>query len=65
MIAGHVADFARKSQFDLSGRKLKLDSLWINVMARGAVHTPHIHPHSVVSGTCYVTVPPGSGGDPL
>jgi uncharacterized protein (TIGR02466 family) len=60
-IAGHVAGFARKCEFDLSGRKLKLDSLWINVMGKGGVHAPHIHPHSVVSGTYYVTVPPGSG----
>ena len=60
-IARHVAAFARELQFDLGGRKLKLDSLWINVMNKGAVHAPHIHPHSVVSGTYYVTVPPGSG----
>ena len=60
-IARHVAAFARKSEFDLGGRKLKLDSLWINVMQKGAVHTPHIHPHSVLSGTYYVTVPPRSG----
>jgi uncharacterized protein (TIGR02466 family) len=60
-IARHVAGFARKSQFDLGRRKLTLDSLWINVMEKGAVHTPHIHPHAVISGTYYVTVPPGSG----
>jgi uncharacterized protein (TIGR02466 family) len=60
-IAGQVAALARKTEFDLSGRKLKLDSLWINVMRKGASHTPHIHPHSVVSGTYYVTAPPGSG----
>jgi uncharacterized protein (TIGR02466 family) len=60
-IARHVAIFARELQFDLGGRKLKLDSLWINVMDRGAVHAAHIHPHSVISGTYYVSVPPGSG----
>ena len=60
-IAKHVAGFTRELQFDLGGRKLKLDSLWINVMQKGAVHTPHIHPHSVISGTYYVAVPPKSG----
>jgi len=60
-IAKQVAGFARELQFDLGGKKLKLDSLWINVMKTGAVHTPHIHPHSVISGTYYVTVPPRSG----
>jgi uncharacterized protein (TIGR02466 family) len=60
-IAKQVSAFARELQFELGGRKLKLDSLWINVMEKGAVHTPHIHPHSVVSGTYYVTLPPKSG----
>jgi len=60
-IARHVADFARELQFDMGGRRLKLDSLWLNVMHKGAVHTPHIHPHSVISGAYYVTAPPGSG----
>jgi uncharacterized protein (TIGR02466 family) len=63
-IAGHVAAFARELQFDLAGgkaRKLMLDSLWINVMKKGAIHAPHIHPHSVISGTYYVTVPDDAG----
>jgi uncharacterized protein (TIGR02466 family) len=60
-IARHVSGFVRDLQFDSGGRKLKLDSFWINVMRKGAVHTAHIHPHSVISGTYYVTVPPRSG----
>lgn len=57
----HVAAFAEACAFDLAGRKLKLDSLWVNVMKPGAAHSGHIHPHSVVSGTLYVAVPPGAG----
>jgi uncharacterized protein (TIGR02466 family) len=30
-------------------------------MEKEAIHAPHIHPHSVISGTYYVAVPPGSG----
>ena len=60
-IAGHVARFSRDAEFDLNGRELALDSLWINVMDKGAIHSPHIHPHAVVSGTYYVTVPDQSG----
>jgi len=60
-IARHVAAFARELQFEMSGRKLTLDSLWVNVMQKGAIHAPHIHPHSVISGTYYVAVPPKSG----
>lgn len=57
----HVARFAADCGFELGGRKLKLDSLWVNLLKPGGAHSGHIHPHSVVSGTCYVAVPPGSG----
>src|SRR5947208_13911473 len=50
-IAKQVAAFARELQFELGGRKLTLDSLLINVMDKRSGHTPHIHPHSVISGT--------------
>ncbi|URW75970.1 TIGR02466 family protein [Sphingomonas donggukensis] len=56
----HVAAFARDCGFDLA-RRLKLDSMWVNVLKPGGTHSGHIHPHSVVSGTLYVAVPPGSG----
>ena len=61
----HVARFAEACAFDLAGDggsgKLKLDSLWVNVLKPGGTHSGHLHPHSVVSGTVYVAVPPGSG----
>jgi len=57
----HVADFAKACAMDLNGRRLKLDSLWVNVLKPGGTHSGHIHPHSVVSGTIYIDVPPGSG----
>jgi uncharacterized protein (TIGR02466 family) len=60
-IARHVARFARDAQFDLGRKSLTLDSLWINVMDKGAVHAAHIHPHSVISGTYYVTAPDKAG----
>ena len=57
----HVAKFADDCAFDLGGKKLKLDSLWVNVLKPGGTHSGHIHPHSVVSGTVYVAVPPDAG----
>ena len=58
----HVAAFADQLAFDLGGRKLKLDSLWVNLLKPGSAHSGHIHPHSVISGTVYVLIPPGAGG---
>jgi len=56
----HAAKFARELHLDLAGRKLKLDSIWINVLEPGGVHSGHIHPHSVVSGAYYVDTPAGA-----
>src|SRR5919206_88371 len=56
----HVAAFGKALELDLKGRKLAMDSIWINVLPPGGVHTSHIHPHSVVSGTYYVTIPDGA-----
>jgi uncharacterized protein (TIGR02466 family) len=56
----HVAAFAKALDLDLGRKKLTLDSLWINILPEGGVHTSHIHPHSVVSGTVYVAMPEGA-----
>jgi uncharacterized protein (TIGR02466 family) len=57
----HAAAFAEALDFDLGGGRLKLDSLWVNILKPGAAHSGHVHPHSVLSGTVYVAVPPGAG----
>lgn len=53
----HVRSFAKALEFDMDVRRLALDSLWINVLKPGGLHSAHIHPHSVISGTYYVAVP--------
>jgi uncharacterized protein (TIGR02466 family) len=58
----HVACFAEACAFDLGGRRLRLDSLWVNLLRSGGGHTAHLHPHSVVSGTVYLAVPDGARG---
>jgi uncharacterized protein (TIGR02466 family) len=56
----HAKTFARDLAFDLGGGRLKLDSLWVNILKPGAAHSGHIHPHSVISGTVYVSTPKGA-----
>jgi uncharacterized protein (TIGR02466 family) len=58
----HVAKFADVQGYDLGGRRLVLDSLWINILEPGGFHSGHIHPNSVVSGTYYVALPKGAPG---
>lgn len=53
--------FAAGAHMDMAGRKPKLDSLWVNVLKPGGGHSGHIHPHSIISGTLYIEVPPGAG----
>jgi uncharacterized protein (TIGR02466 family) len=61
LLNAHVARFAHEVGFDLGPRKLALDSMWINILEPGGVHSGHIHPNAVISGTYYVSVPKGSG----
>ncbi|HEX8839806.1 MAG TPA: TIGR02466 family protein [Sphingomicrobium sp.] len=56
----HAVAFAEECAFALA-RKPKLDSLWVNLLKGTGHHSAHIHPHSIISGTLYVEVPPGSG----
>lgn len=56
----HVAAFAEDLEFDLDGRELKLEDLWINILPEGGTHSSHLHPHSVISGTTYVSMPDGA-----
>lgn len=56
----HARAFAKALDFDLGAGKLRMDSLWVNILKPGASHSGHIHPHSVLSGTFYVATPPGA-----
>jgi uncharacterized protein (TIGR02466 family) len=60
LIDRHVVEFAKTLEFDLGGGKLKMDSLWVNILPEGGFHAAHIHPHSVISGTYYVAIPKGA-----
>jgi uncharacterized protein (TIGR02466 family) len=60
LLTRRAAAFATDCAFELA-RKPRLDSLWVNVLKSGGNHSGHIHPHSIISGTFYVEVPPGAG----
>ena len=54
----HAATFARELGWEV---KPKLDSLWVNLLRASGHHSGHVHPHSILSGTFYIEVAPGSG----
>ncbi|WP_260484332.1 TIGR02466 family protein [Sphingomicrobium flavum] len=58
LLLKHARAFAKELAWDV---KPKLDSLWVNLMKPGAVHSAHIHPHSILSGTLYVEIPKDAG----
>lgn len=60
VLDAHVAAFAEDLQFELGDKKLQLEDIWINILPEGGIHTGHIHPHSVISGTTYVAMPDGA-----
>lgn len=53
--------YAESLHWDLGTARLQCDSLWINILGEGGHHSGHIHPNSVISGTCYIAVPDGAG----
>lgn len=53
----HARKFARYLDMDLQEGKLELESMWVNIMPTRTVHSLHLHPLSVLSGTYYVDVP--------
>jgi uncharacterized protein (TIGR02466 family) len=57
----HAKAFALRLGYDLAGRSLDMTDCWVNVMPAGVVHSLHLHPGSVISGTYYVAVPRGAG----
>lgn len=61
MLDRQVSAYAAAS-FMALGKRLKLDSLWVNVLSSGAGHSGHVHPRSVISGTLYVDLPSGASG---
>lgn len=56
-----AVSFAESLNWDLRQARLHCDSLWINILGEGGHHSGHIHPNSVISGTCYIAVPDGAG----
>ena len=54
----HVEQFSSELDFDLEGRDLKLEDVWINIIAEGGNHSAHLHPNSIISGTIYISMPP-------
>jgi uncharacterized protein (TIGR02466 family) len=58
----HVTAFTDSLDWDLAGRELAMTDCWINIMARQACHSLHLHPLSALSGTYYVHVPARSPG---
>ncbi|HEY1415044.1 MAG TPA: TIGR02466 family protein [Caulobacteraceae bacterium] len=57
----HAKAAAIAFDLDLGAGRLALDSLWVSILKPGAGHSGHIHPHSVLSGTVYVTIPERAG----
>ncbi|MBV9527219.1 TIGR02466 family protein [Sphingomonas sp.] len=58
LLKRHARTFATELGWD---SKPRLDSLWVNLLRGSGHHSAHIHPHSIISGTLYIDVPPGSG----
>ncbi|HND85699.1 MAG TPA: TIGR02466 family protein [Pseudobdellovibrionaceae bacterium] len=57
-IRKHVQKYVKSLEYDVQKGELQMSTCWVNIMPPGALHSMHIHPLSVVSGTYYLQVPP-------
>ena len=55
----HVKDYAKHLEMDLRKKRFAMTDCWVNIMPRQVVHSLHLHPLSFISGTYYVSTPPG------
>lgn len=53
-IDAHLKRYLKALHYHVNPQSLTLNTMWMNVMPKGAYHTMHIHPQSVISGTYYV-----------
>ena len=53
--------FAHAQGWDIGQASISLDAMWVNILGEGGVHSGHIHPGSIISGTTYISVPEGAG----
>lgn len=62
MINKHVEKYLQRLDYKATSANLKMTDCWANIMSKNTIHTAHIHPHSVISGTFYVSVPKDASG---
>lgn len=62
LMAPHAEAFARAQGWERRGLELVMTDCWMNVMGKFSYHALHFHPHSAISGTYYVAIPPRSAG---
>ena len=53
----HRTQFVRHLEMDIDPKELQMSRCWINVMPANVMHSFHLHPLSVLSGTYYVQTP--------
>ena len=56
----HVQLYLQTLNYDCTVADLTMSQCWANVMFENTVHTSHIHPQSIISGTFYVNMPAGA-----
>jgi len=62
MIRKHVQKYLRQLDYQASVTDLVMSECWLNMMYSNSIHTAHIHPQSVISGTFYVAIPKSASG---
>ena len=61
LLQPHAKAFAKAQGWKFHrSANLVMNACWFNVMPKHTYHPLHLHPHSIISGVYYVSVPKGS-----
>lgn len=59
-IRKHINAYLKKLDYQATAHDLVMTDFWVNRMKKNTIHTAHIHPQSVISGTVYLSTPSNS-----
>lgn len=59
-IQKHLKKYIDCLELNIKSSALSMNTCWVNIMNKNALHSSHNHPQSIISGTYYVQVPRGS-----
>jgi len=60
ILLSEAKNYGESLRLDTERGRFFIQTMWMNIMHKGAAHTLHRHPGSIISGTVYLALPHGT-----